>query len=73
MSETLEFKRLADRILFAMQLAMEQDDLSIGERLNRALEETLTRKTGGKEFVERREFTAEYDVALDKLHALRSK
>jgi len=73
MAGTLEFKRLSDRILFAMQLALEQDDISISERLNRALEETLTRKTGGREFVERRDFSAEYEAACDKLHRLRSK
>lgn len=69
----MEFKRLSDRILFAMQLALEQDDISIAERLNRALEEALTRKTGGADFTERRDFTAEYDVAMDKLHKLRHK
>ncbi|HEY8963201.1 MAG TPA: hypothetical protein VIN59_01930 [Alphaproteobacteria bacterium] len=73
MSETLEFKRLSDRILFALQLALEQEDVSLSERLNRALEETLTRKTGGKDFVERRDFTAEYNAAMDKLYRIRNK
>ncbi len=69
----MEFKRLSDRILYALQLALEQKDLPICEHLNRALEESLTRKSGGKGFVERREFTAEYDAAMLKLHDLRTK
>ncbi len=69
----MEFKRLSDRILFAMQLALEQKDLDVSEHLNDALEKSLTRKTGGKGFVERRDFTAEYDAAMQKLHDLRTK
>lgn len=69
----LEFKRLSDRILYALQLAIEQKDLQVSEHLNLALEESLTRKAGGKGFVERREFTAEYDLVMEKLHDLRTK
>ena len=69
----MEFKRLSDRILYALQLALEQKDLHVSEHLNAALEESLTRKTGGKGFVERRDFTAEYDAAMQKLHELRTK
>ena len=69
----LQFKRLSDRILYALQLSLEQSDLSVSEHLNHALEESLTRKTGGKGFVERRDFTAEYDVVMKKLNDLRTK
>lgn len=69
----MQFKRLSDRILYALQLALEQKDLKICELLNTALEASLTRKAGGKGFVERREFTAEYDAAMEKLHELRTK
>lgn len=69
----MQFKRLSDRILYALQLALEQKDLKIAEILNKALEDSLTRKAGGKGFVERREFTAEYDAAMQKLKELRSK
>lgn len=69
----MEFKRLSDRILYALQLALEQKDLKIAEHLNDALETSLTRKTGGRGFVERRDFTAEYDAAMQKLHDLRTK
>lgn len=68
----MEFKRLSDRILYALQLALEQKDLEICEILNHALEKSLTRKAGGKGFVERRDFTAEYDAAMKKLHILRT-
>ena len=69
----MQFKRLSDRILYALQLALEQKDLQIAEHLNLALEDSLTRKTGGKGFVERRDFTAEYDAAMQKLNELRTK
>ena len=69
----LEFKRLSDRILYALQLAIEQKDLAVSEILNKALEESLTRKAGGKGFVERREFTAEYELVMQKLNSLRTK
>lgn len=69
----MQFKRLSDRILYALQLSLDQKDLQISEHLNNALEESLTRKTGGKGFVERREFTAEYDAAMQKLNELRTK
>lgn len=69
----MEFKRLSDRILYALQLSLEQKDLPISETLNKALEESLTRLAGGKGFVERRDFTAEYDAAMLKLNDLRTK
>jgi hypothetical protein len=69
----LEFKRLSDRILYALQLSLEQKDLAISETLNHALEESLTRLAGGKSFVERRDFTAEYEIVNKKLNELRTK
>lgn len=69
----LEFKRLSDRILYALQLALEQKDLAVSEILNHALEESLTRKAGGKGFVERRDFTAEYEIMHKRLNELRTK
>ena len=68
-----EFKRLADQVLNALNCALEQQDLEIAELLGHALEKSLTRLSGGKDFVERRDFTAEYSTALQKLHDLRSK
>ncbi len=70
---TLEFKRLSDRVLYALQLALEQKDLQIAEELSHALEDTLTRKSGGAGFRERREVGALYDAAMQKLHDLRER
>jgi hypothetical protein len=69
----MQFKRLSDRILYALQLALEQNDLRLSELLNNALEESLTRKAGGKGFVERREFSAEYEAVTKKLNELRKR
>lgn len=74
MDETEEDKiRLSDRILSALQLALEQDDVKIAELLTRAMEQAMTRNTGGGEFIERRDYPAEIESAMDKLYALRDK
>lgn len=64
--------RLSDRILFALELALEQQDLETAEVLTRALEMSMTRKTGGGDFVERREYPKAVDDIMQKLRALRS-
>jgi hypothetical protein len=65
--------RLSDRILSALELALEQDDLKISELLVRALEMSMTRNTGGGEFVERRDYPPEIEKAMDKLYDLRDQ
>lgn len=65
--------RLSDRILSALQLSLEQDDLKISELLTRALEMAMTRNTGGGEFVERRDYPPEIEEAMSKLYSLRDK
>lgn len=65
--------RLSDRILSALQLSLAQGDLKISELLARALEMSMTRNTGGGEFVERREYPAEIEEAMDKLSELKHK
>jgi len=67
----MEYKRLSDRILYALELALEQKDLKLAEMLNAALEQALTRKAGGRDFFERREFTAVYEAAMKSLDTLR--
>ena len=69
----LELKRLADRILYAQQLALEQNDLELSEMLNHALEKALTRLSGGDDFTERREFSSEYETAMLKLSDMRKR
>jgi hypothetical protein len=63
--------RLSDRILFALELALEQNDIAIAETLTRALEMSMTRNTGGGEFVERRDYPADMETAMKKLGELR--
>lgn len=65
--------RLSDRILSALELALEQNDLKISELLVRALEMSMTRNTGGGEFVERRDYPPEIEKAMDKLYDLRDQ
>lgn len=63
--------RLSDRILYALELAIEQEDISIAESLVRALELAMTRNTGGGEFVERRDYPTEIRNALDRLREIK--
>lgn len=65
--------RLSDRILSALELALDQQDLKISELLVRALEMSMTRNTGGGEFVERRDYPPEIEKAMDKLYDLRDQ
>jgi hypothetical protein len=65
--------RLSDRILSALELALEQEDLKIADLLTRAMEQAMTRNTGGGEFIERRDYPPEIERAMDKLYALRDK
>lgn len=69
-----EYKiRLSDRILSALELALDQQDLKISETLTKALEMSMTRNTGGGEFVERRDYPSQIEKAMDKLNELREK
>lgn len=65
--------RLSDRILMALELSLEQDDLKVSELLVRAMEMSMTRNTGGGEFIERRDYPPEIEKAMDKLYELRDK
>ena len=65
--------RLSDRILSALELSLEQDDVKIAELLTRAMELAMTRNTGGGEFVERRDYPPEIEDAMSKLYELRDK
>jgi len=65
------YERLSDVVLKALALAVEQKDLAIADLLGLALDRAMTRGAGGKDFVERREFTDEVENVLNKLKALR--
>ena len=65
------YERLSDLVLAALTVSVAQKDLAISDLLSRALEMAMTRGAGGKDFVERREFTAEVESILEKLNTLR--
>ena len=64
-------KRLSDRVLEALNLAIEQDDVDIAEMLVSTLELAVTRGAGGPDFVERRDFSEDMEKALDKFDELK--
>ncbi|ALG70893.1 hypothetical protein VY88_04530 [Azospirillum thiophilum] len=63
-------RRLGDRILAALEMALEQKHLEVAEHLARALEETLTR-FGGPDAVDHRQVSAGLLQAFDRLDELR--
>jgi len=65
-------RRLGDRILFALELALEQDDLVVAELLLHALDVTLSR-FGGPGAVEHRDLTERWVAAFERLGALRHR
>ncbi len=65
--------RLSDRILSALELSLEQDDIKISELLTKALDLAMTRNTGGGEFVERRDYPPEIESAMSILQDLRDR
>lgn len=69
--EDKNIMRLSDRILFALELALEQKDVELSEALVKALEMSMTRNTGGGEFVERRDYPPAIEAALDRLKEIR--
>ena len=59
--------RLSDRIIFAMDLALDQKDAVIADMLSNVLELAMTRNAGGQKFVERRSYPEEAEKALQRL------
>lgn len=66
-------QRLSDRILDALNLAIEQEDLKTAEHLEKALELSMTRLAGGREFIERRDYPPEIEEAMENLQKLRKQ
>jgi hypothetical protein len=64
--------RLSDLILDAMELALDQKDAATAETLKLALEKSMTRKAGGENFNERRDYPPRIEAALERLDALKS-
>jgi hypothetical protein len=63
-------RRLSDRILAALELALEQGNLEAAEHLKLALEEVMT-AFGGPESTDQRDLPPTLIEALDRLEALR--
>ena len=63
--------RLSDRILSALELAVEQSDIAVADALTKAIELSVTRNSGGGEFVERRDFPPEIEDVLSRLEDLK--
>lgn len=68
-----DFQRLSDRILDALELALQQRDVEIAVLLDHALVKAMTRNTGGGEFVERRSYTERMEAAQEQLHILKKQ
>lgn len=66
-----QYQRLSDLVTQAMRLALDQKDVAIADILSRALEMSLTRNAGGRDFLERREMSDDVNKALDDLIALK--
>lgn len=70
--QVMEERRLCDRVLRALELALDQDDLEIAEHLARALELSLTR-FGGEGKVEQRDLPMAAASAFDRLDELKRR
>jgi len=64
-------ERLADRILVALQMAIHQEDKDLSEVLKNALEMALTRGSGGRDFVERRDISDDIQKAFEDIDKLK--
>ncbi len=65
------YQRLSDLILQSLALSLEQKDVAISDILSRALEMSITRNSGGRDFIERRDLSSDVELALEKLHRLK--
>lgn len=66
----MQERRLCDRVLHALELALEQRDIEIAEHLARALELSLTRY-GGAGKVDHRDLSGDAAAAFDSLDELK--
>ena len=71
--ELLNKQRLSDRILYALNLALEQEDVKTADMLAKSLDLAMTRNAGGGEFVERRDYTTYIEETMNKLSVLRKQ
>ncbi len=65
--------RLSDLISQALNLAVEQGDIEISDKLLATIDVAMTRNAGGGEFVERRSYPAEIEAAIERLNQLKAE
>lgn len=65
--------RLSDKILDALEMAVQQKDLEIAVLLDHALDKSMTRNTGGGSFVERRSYTERMEAVSSALNTLKGE
>ncbi|MEK7801367.1 MAG: hypothetical protein AAB276_02835 [Pseudomonadota bacterium] len=65
--------RLSDRIFYALCLAIDQKDTAVADSLLNALEQSMTRNSGGGEFVERRDYPPEVEKVLARLREIKKQ
>jgi hypothetical protein len=65
------YLRLSDKILEALKLALAQKDVAVSEMLVHVLELVMTRNAGGRDFIERRDFSEEAEAAIDQFDAIK--
>jgi len=64
-------ERLGDKILEALEMALDQEDKAIADLLGNALQMALTKYAGGKGFTERRDLSDRINASLDKWSELK--
>ena len=69
----LNKQRLSDRILYALALAIEQEDVKTADALAKAMELSMTRNSGGGQFVERREYPKYIEDMMTRLKVLKKQ
>ncbi len=69
----LNKQRLSDRILYALALAIEQEDVKTADALAKAMELSMTRNSGGGQFVERREYPKYIEDMMNRLKVLKKQ
>ena len=67
------YKRVSDKVLEALELAIGQKDPDLSDALARCLEMALSRGAGGKDFTERRHIEDRVQKALEDAYALQQQ
>ncbi len=65
-------RRLSDRIVTALELAIAQGNLPVAEHLNAALEQSLTH-VGGRDVIDHRDVPEQFFALIEKLDELRRR